>query len=391
MIEPHFLFQFLPDLEAHRKKETKAVAENQVAHLDLLISYIREKYASLSQQVNDLLQHGEITYDLLWFLFKPNETVYTTCDGTGKPRCLRFGIGEEKTTLFGPVFNLSCQYLDSDGEKVGFASIDLKISKFAGVKRIASLICFPLQYHPQKGQVTAELIACGKAFVVQDDVKVKRNIDSRVMIDAAFFRRMNPNYQQPIIDATRNTRALDSSAHMMQGFGEVSFLDLCPDINPRDHGWDREHRPAFNTSEAIATSISGSSGAHPAEHYDHLPTQTVTVLNEDLADDEYLICSPTVPGFCLSDKSWGEFAVMDIKDIAWSSSLFDRLDIQSEYKELIMASAMTRLGIIKGPRFDDLVPGKGRGLSVMLHGAPGLGKTLTAQAVAEQLQRPLYS
>lgn len=57
---------------------------------------------------------------------------------------------------------------------------------------------------------------------------------------------------------------------------------------------------------------------------------------------------------------------MDLEDIAWSSSLFDQLDIQQEYKELIMASAMTRLGIVEGPRFDDLVPGKGRGLSVML-------------------------
>lgn len=287
-----------------------------------MISYIREKYASLSQQVNDLLQHGEITYDLLWFLFKPNEIVYTTCDGTGKPRCLRFGIGEEKTTLFGPIFNLGCQYLDSDGEKVGFASIDLNISQFTGVKRIASLPCFPLQYHPQKGQVRAELVACGKkfyslrgshhchckgkAFVVQDDVKVKRNIDSRVMIDAAFFRRMKPNYQQPKIDTTLNTGALDPSAHMMQGFEEISFVDLFPEINPRDHGWDRVHSPVFNTSEAIATSVRGSSGVRPVEHYDHLPTPTSTASNEDLADDEYLICSPTVPGFCLSDKSRGE-------------------------------------------------------------------------------------
>ncbi|KAK9342182.1 hypothetical protein V1522DRAFT_440648 [Lipomyces starkeyi] len=281
-----------------REKKTKDAVENQVAHLDLLISYIREKYASLSQQVDDLLQHGEITYDLLWFFFKPNEIVYTTCDGTGKPRCLPFGIGEEKTTLFGPVFNLGCQYLDLDGEKVGFASIDLNIPKFTGVKRIASLHCFPLQYHPQKGQVTAELIACGKkfyslrgshhchckgkAFVVQDDVKVKRNIDSRVMIDAAFFRRMKPNYQQPKIDTTLNTRALDPSAHMMQGFEEISFVDLFPEIDPRDHGWDREHRPVFNTSEAIATSVRGSSGVRPVEHCDHLPTPTSTASNEDL-------------------------------------------------------------------------------------------------------------
>lgn len=295
------------------RKKQKDGAKNQVAHLDLLISYIRDKYASLSEQINDLLQHGEITYDLLWFLFKPNEIVYTTCDGTGKPRCLRFGIGEEKSTLFGPVFNLGCQYLDSDGEKVGFASIDLNIPKFTGVKRIASLPCFPLQYHPQKGQVTAELIACGKkfyslrgshhchckgkAFVMQDDVKVKRNIDSRVMIDAAFFRRMKPNYQQPKIDTDRN---------MMQGFEEISFLDLFPDINPRDHGWDREHSPVFNTSETLAASVGGSSGVRPVEHCDHLPSPTRIASNEDLANDEYLICSPTVPGFCLSDKFWGE-------------------------------------------------------------------------------------
>lgn len=59
---------------------------------------------------------------------------------------------------------------------------------------------------------------------------------------------------------------------------------------------------------------------------------------------------------------------MDIEDIEWSSSLFDQLDINPEYKELIMATAMTRLGIVEGPLFDDIVPvpGKGRGLSVML-------------------------
>lgn len=245
------MFQFLPDLEAHRKKETKAAAENQVAHLDLLIRYIREKYASLSQQVNDLLHHEEITYNLLWYLFKLNEIVYTTCDRTGKPRCLQFGIGEETTTNYRPVFNLSCQYLDSDNKKVGFASIDLNISKFTGVKRIMSLHYFPLQYHSQKGQVTAELIVCGKkfyslcgsyhcyckgkGFVVQDDVKIKHKINSRVIIDAAFFCQMKPNYQQPKIDTTLNTRALDPSAHMMQGFEEISFMDLFPKIDPRDH------------------------------------------------------------------------------------------------------------------------------------------------------------
>lgn len=100
---------------------------------------------------------------------------------------------------------------------------------------------------------------------------------------------------------------LDPSAHIMQGFEEISFADSFPEINPRDHGWDCVHSSVvFNTVEAIASSTCGSSGVHPVEHCDHLSTQASTAANEDLTDDEYLICSPTVPAFCLSDKSWGE-------------------------------------------------------------------------------------
>jgi hypothetical protein len=38
----------------------------------------------------------------------------------------------------------------------------------------------------------------------------------------------------------------------------------------------------------------------------------------------------------------------------------------------------------------DLVHGKGRGLIILLHGAPGVGKTSTAECVAESLEKPLY-
>lgn len=40
--------------------------------------------------------------------------------------------------------------------------------------------------------------------------------------------------------------------------------------------------------------------------------------------------------------------------------------------------------------FDDVVQGKGQGLIIMLAGTPGIGKTLTAEAVADKLRRPLY-
>lgn len=41
--------------------------------------------------------------------------------------------------------------------------------------------------------------------------------------------------------------------------------------------------------------------------------------------------------------------------------------------------------------FDDIVVGKGRGVTVLLGGPPGVGKTLTAEVFSEASQRPLYS
>lgn len=38
----------------------------------------------------------------------------------------------------------------------------------------------------------------------------------------------------------------------------------------------------------------------------------------------------------------------------------------------------------------DLIQGKGRGLVVLLHGVPGVGKTATAEAVALEYQKPLF-
>lgn len=39
----------------------------------------------------------------------------------------------------------------------------------------------------------------------------------------------------------------------------------------------------------------------------------------------------------------------------------------------------------------DLVKGKGQGLVILLHGPPGVGKTLTAETIAVHTRRPLYA
>ena len=40
---------------------------------------------------------------------------------------------------------------------------------------------------------------------------------------------------------------------------------------------------------------------------------------------------------------------------------------------------------------DDVIQGKGKGIIMLLAGPPGVGKTLTAESVAETMRAPLYS
>lgn len=54
---------------------------------------------------------------------------------------------------------------------------------------------------------------------MRDNVKIKRHVSSRVMLDAAFFHQMNPNYNQPKIEKSSFYRpgTFDPSAHLQGG------------------------------------------------------------------------------------------------------------------------------------------------------------------------------
>lgn len=68
--------------------------------------------------------------------------------------------------------------------------------------------------------------------------------------------------------------------------------------------------------------------------------------------------------------------VDDLRPVQFREKAFKRLVIRDDYKKII--KAMVRASKLEKPGFSDLVSGKGRGLTILLHGPPGTGKTLTA-------------
>lgn len=81
-----------------------------------------------------------------------------------------------------------------------------------------------------------------------------------------------------------------------------------------------------------------------------------------------------------------------------ASDSFERLVLPGKHKNVVRALVNTHARqveggstIISGGQSPDLdlVKGKGQGLVILLHGAPGVGKTSTAECVAAQAGRPL--
>ncbi|KAJ5253811.1 hypothetical protein N7524_010991 [Penicillium chrysogenum] len=365
-IEQNFLFHFLPELDRCAENMDSSL-DHRSAHAEhlLLIDHLKHVYASTLQRLESMLQHGHITYDLLWALFKPGCHVYTTCIGTKEPRCVIFDAGEEITQNDETWFNLECRFLDYDGVKFGKAGIFLRVPKFRGSKPIATLEAYPLRHHPSHEQIQKHLVERGQkflglagshiqhckgsAFFMNKGKIFKININSRVAVDAAFFHEMQPNYSRPSL---RDIGVQDKNS--------IAVIDIGAMLME-----DREREKEKMRGDGVDA--------------------------QKLSEADLLVSCPTVCCFSFKEKMFLECAVSALRDVDWPPESFDCLKIPSETKTILLSLAKTRLGMIPTVPFDDVIDGKGQGFNILLNGPPGVGKTFTVEATSKYFKLPLYS
>ncbi|QDS71139.1 hypothetical protein FKW77_009891 [Venturia effusa] len=428
-VDPNMLFLFLEELRTHYKKTLKArlkkakkskkvkKIKSMIAHCKCLVRYLDEDYVDTKKTLYPLLEAGNITFEFLWALFKPNTIAYTSTYGDhDNPRCFKVDRAiKEKSFMKGEWYAIEGRYLEYDGKNFGLGEFEVSIEEFQGSRKITSLSTFPLKYHKDEEGITKQLVERGKHFIQLTGQNYrfhkglafekrrkgvsKFNINGRVMVDPATFRRINPNYQISIFKPKDDSEEYDSDSEEGCGCGdeheddegdEGKMLGLGEEENePTQRVVYRAVQDSKKRWHVVPVVVDENGRILRPEKLD-MVVKGKDAQNRTFTDEELLIASPVVLGFALNEKQWLEFSLSGISDIEWNDQAFASLVIPENQKHVVKALVSSHK-FHSRDAIDDVVQGKGRGKVFVLHGPPGVGKTLTAEGIAEDLRVPLYA
>ncbi|KAF2232959.1 P-loop containing nucleoside triphosphate hydrolase protein [Viridothelium virens] len=352
-----------------------------------------------------------IVFDNLWTLFKPGILVY------GRPF-------QDQHQLFlvhhvlrrKKIFNVICYTYDWNGHQFKRMSVKLEIKSFDRQKPIESLPFYPFEYHDDQDKVLQKLKENGTRYhevcTVKEGARMFNYKGSAIYLRKGFTglakddgesdEQENKTWIDSVLDdedsnekVTRLSKVdgpvmVDFESYFLYGGEQAQIGGLTPyreDIECQcqdcqaNKGLRKLFRSDFDDSEN-------------QEQGFRFPEQ-------------YLLCPPRVLGYVLREKQWAQLKVTSIVnmpkdpgDDSWNSRL--KLgddgddDDSSDTKDMI-------LNLVKGHEnarssgekvelgVDDIVDRKGKGLVILLYGPPGVGKTTTAETVAIQARKPLFS
>lgn len=351
------LFFYRKELEIEGLKRFADDEESQ-GHLKVLLGWIddtlEDEFRSHKHAVDG--ESKAISYEHMWTVFKPGSTIYTLFLGHHRAfKLSKFWY----VTDDDPGLRINGKFIDYDGDKFGRREAQFLIPKYTGIMRCDDLNVMPFEFHPKADEIRQLLLERGRRFenlagqhykqykgvaVRQAKCTYERfNLDGRVMIDCKTYHRLQPDEAFTVSEIVRSEaakRARDMKKH--------------------------------------------NNGAVDSDFKDE--------ITDKLLDEDRILTSPLVSGFSLTHKQFLELFVDNISEIQWNLTCFDQLVLDPAPKKTVQAlvSMHSRRGQKRDGAFDDIIKGKGQGLVLVLHGPPGVGKTLTAECVSELVQRPLY-
>ncbi|RYC56990.1 hypothetical protein CHU98_g9218, partial [Xylaria longipes] len=359
-------------------------------HIDVLLGFLEQTCGQLIRDEDERnnRETPTATYDWLWLLLRPGEVIYTRYDSTWSPFAISRVFKKTTNNVDGlSSYSIDCwNYMYSDG-LLRRQMHTFGIQPFSGEEAIQNLPVIPARFFtgadkdmsPSEG--TAKQIQLGK--LVWELYK-------------------KPSYKAYDGDLAKKSPHANVDNTCPGGYisGRVIVDGEGFEQNVSQSGVKMPPRPSTPFDQLpYFTSRCGCSVCSKGERTNELSRfavfQDLDPRHDKAPEDDlyFQVVSKVVAGFILSQRRWGHFHVEKLCDVKFDKEAFKYLvlddEIKTTVKRLLGKFASVDGHVSAWP--SDFVKNKGQGRVFLLHGSPGVGKTCTAECVAELTHRPLLS